>query len=127
MKKATATSHGKRRLAASDGVEEDGGAIGEPAVFIGSKRSEDFIAQGTWYRMVSGRTMDTLQTMWHVDAFKKKRALGNLICGQNHQIFTILFCNAGGDRRPRRILSARKEPRIYRLSTKNHDAKFNIL
>src|ERR1700678_4261088 len=34
IKKATATSHGKRRLEASEGSGEDGGAIGGPAWFI---------------------------------------------------------------------------------------------
>jgi hypothetical protein len=34
MKKATATSHGKIRLAASDGVDEDEAAIGGAIGFI---------------------------------------------------------------------------------------------
>jgi hypothetical protein len=34
MKKATATSHGKRRFDASDGSDEDGFAINGPEVLI---------------------------------------------------------------------------------------------
>src|ERR1700678_2037910 len=34
INKATATSQGRRRLAASEGPDEDGGAIGGPAEFI---------------------------------------------------------------------------------------------
>jgi hypothetical protein len=37
MKKATATSHGKRRLAAAEGSVEDGGAINGPDGFIGGE------------------------------------------------------------------------------------------
>jgi hypothetical protein len=34
IKKATATSHGRRRLEASEGSDEDGGAISGPGRFI---------------------------------------------------------------------------------------------
>jgi hypothetical protein len=36
MKNATATSHGKRRLAAADGADEDADAINGPEGFIGA-------------------------------------------------------------------------------------------
>src|SRR5277367_5468351 len=40
MKKATATSHGRSRLEASEGSEEDGGVLNGPARFICRKLRE---------------------------------------------------------------------------------------
>ena len=41
IKNATATSHGNRRRAASDGVDEGGGAINGPGGFIRRNFGED--------------------------------------------------------------------------------------
>jgi hypothetical protein len=42
IKKATATSHGRSRLEASEGEDEDGETIDRPAWFIGRKLRESF-------------------------------------------------------------------------------------